>query len=220
MSKSVSYPVVVKDVREVTLRGRADLDQWAEVLRGEGLKAYQPAGQAELLMITADLTWMGFRFQELSISVLTSESVDGSTQDGAYLLRAFNSKRSFAFMERTMFKTPYYPAQVTIQTDPAVVRLSEDGRVVFNAQRCSDAPPTRRIDDVWEGPTYLPSKHVFYARLTGATDVFTVDPSDVFDLQPSAHSDLFQRLIETNFAIYEWHVRPVAIHYKSNTLKR
>src|SRR5690348_9916827 len=108
MNTSVKWAAQVAHVREVSLLGTADLAFWKDRLLKEDLQPAESDGQAQLLIIAANLKYMGIRFRELSFSVLVSRLEAGVQQDAAYLVRAFNSSRPFAFCERVFFSTPYY----------------------------------------------------------------------------------------------------------------
>src|SRR5947209_20045135 len=100
MNTTVKYVADLAHVREVSLFGTADLAFWQDRLRFEGLIPTESDGHAQLWVVAADAKFMGVRFRELSFSVLASRHEAGASQDGAFLVRAFNSCRLFAFSER------------------------------------------------------------------------------------------------------------------------
>ena len=102
-----------------------------------------------LVLVAAEMRFMGVRFRELSFSVLVAGSGAGGlplapapspegrgrTVGGAYLVQAFNSCRCFAFCERALFSTPYNHGDVRVVTDfPASIRLLQSGEAVFAAE--------------------------------------------------------------------------------------
>jgi hypothetical protein len=101
MTTSIKWAAELAHVREVSLLGTADLAFWKEQLLKEDLLPAERDGQAQILIIAASAKYMGVRFQELSFSVLVSRVKEGNRQDAAYLLRAFNSSRLFAFCGST-----------------------------------------------------------------------------------------------------------------------
>src|SRR5689334_12531439 len=99
MSSTPKYVATLSRVREVSLLGSADLSFWTNHLRGANLAPAEFEGKARVLIIAADAKFMGLRFQELSVCVAVPPPQDGGWGDAAYLVRAFNSRRFFAFCE-------------------------------------------------------------------------------------------------------------------------
>src|SRR5438874_1258263 len=97
MNTSVKWAAELAHVQEVSLLGKADLAFWKDRLLKEDLRPAESCGQAQLLFIAANSKYMGVRFRELSFSVLVARLEAGVRQDAAYLVRAFNSCRLFAF---------------------------------------------------------------------------------------------------------------------------
>jgi len=187
---AVKWVAELAHVREVSLLGTADLASWRERLLEQDLLPAQCDGRAQLLITAADLKYMGFRFRELSVSVLVSPPDDKARQDAAYLVHAFNSNRSFAFVERVFFSTPYYYGDVRVSASlPASIHLFKRGDVVFRAEMGVDGSgqvrePARRGMDDWEGPVYLPLKRpgkgrpgkLFFTRIQGDTRTYPFLP--------------------------------------------
>ena len=201
----------------------------------EDLLPSQSGGQAQLLIIASNLKYMGVRFRELSFSVLVSRLEAGIQQDAAYLVRAFNSCRPFAFCERVFFSTPYYHGDVRVSASlPASMHVVNKGEVVFAAEMGADASalarePSRSGDDGWEGPVFLPASRrragrqgkLFVARLRGYTRTYPFLPgTDSVALRPSPDSEFLQTLRDSHFVAKEWIVREDARHAKSKTYKR
>jgi hypothetical protein len=222
-------------VREVSLLGTADLAFWKERLLKEELHPAECDGQAQLLIIAADAKYLGVRFRELSVSVLVSRPREGTRQDAAYLVRAFNSCRSFAYCERVFFSTPYYYGDVRVSASlPASVHLVQKEEVVFAAQMSADVPgqgrePSCCGEACWEGPVFLPESRrrkdrpgkLFVARLRGHTQRYPFLPGwDSVAIRPPPGSEVLQALINSHFLAMEWIVRADATHAKSKTYRR
>jgi hypothetical protein len=231
--KPLKYVAELLHVREVSLLGAADLTFWKNMLKDEDLILTEKESQAQILVIAADSKYLGMRFREVSFSVLT-DGYKGIEFAGAYLLRAFNSSRFFAFCERTLFSTPYYHADVRVNCCPASVQIIQAGEVVFRAAMTADdsarsRAPTRHGKDGWEGPVFLPTGRLggtrgdklFFAKIKGHTQVYPFVPSeDSLLLRPSQNGDVVQALIDSRFACKEWIVREDATHAKSKTCGR
>jgi hypothetical protein len=235
MNTSVKWAAELAHVREVSLLGTADLAYWKEWLLNEELLPAECDGQAQLLIIAADAKYLGVRFRELSFSVLVCRPEQGPSQDAAYLVRAFNSCRFFAFCERLFFSTPYYHGDVRVSPAlPASVHLVKKGEVVFGADMGADASglarePSRCGEDGWEGPVFLPGSRrgegrqgkLFVARLRGHTRTYPFLPStDSVAIRPSPDREVLQALQDSHFVAREWIVREDATHAKSKTYKR
>jgi hypothetical protein len=228
--KPLKYVAEISHVREVSLRGAADLTFWKNKLERENLTLAERDGQAQILITAADARYMGMRFREVSFSILTS-SYKGVEIAGAYLVQAFNSNRFFAFCERTLFSTPYSQADVRVSCRPVFVKCIPTREVVFQADMHADisAPsrePVRCGVDGWEGPVFLPrgkgrerrDGKFFVAKITGDTRLYPFLPSeDSLLLSPAPGSEVIQALIDSGFACKEWAVREDATHAKSKT---
>jgi hypothetical protein len=235
MNASIKWAAELAHVQEVSLLGTADLAFWKGHLLKENLLPAESDGQAQLLIIAATAKYMGVRFRELSFSVLVYRLEAGAWQDAAYLVRAFNSCRLFAFCERVFFSTPYYHGDVHVSASlPASMNLDKKGEVVFAAEMGTDASGLGRDfsrcgEDGWEGPVFLPESRrregrqgkVFVARLRGYTRVYPFLPgTDSVAIIPSPDSEVLQALRDSHFVAREWIVREVATHAKSKTCKR
>ncbi len=235
MSVSLKYVAELEHVREVSLLGTADLVFWKDRLQKEKMVPAESDGKAQLLVIAADAKFRGIRFKELSFSVLVSQHGDGIRQAGAYLARAYNSCRFFAFCERVFFSTPYHYGDVQLSASSlSSIRLGRDEKVIFRAEMQADPSlprrePSRSGEDGWEGPVFLPEKrrgenregHAFFAKVRGYTRTYPFLPSrDVVTIEPTPECEIFQALIDSHFAGKEWAVREDATHAKSKTYKR
>ncbi|MBA3484329.1 MAG: hypothetical protein H0T51_21205 [Pirellulales bacterium] len=235
MHTPVKWVAELAHVREVTLLGTADLPFWKNWLMKEQLLPYERDGKAQVLIVAAESKYMGVCFRELSFSVLVFREEEGILQDAAYLVRAFNSCRLFAFCERVFFSTPYYHGDVRISASfPVAVHLVKNGEVVFRAQMEADASgpgrePSRRGEDGWEGPIFLPKTwrgkgrrgKLFFARLQGDTKTYPFLPSkDSLTIKPSPDSEVLQALADSHFVAKEWAVREDATHARSKSYNR
>jgi hypothetical protein len=230
----IKWAAEVAHVREVALLGTADLAFWKDRLLRENLLPAERDGQAQLLIVAADMKYFGIRFRELSFSVLVSPSQEGIGPDAAYLVRAFNSRRLFAFCERVFFSTPYYYGDVRVSASfPASIHLVEKAEIVFRAEMDANASgpgrePSHTGEAAWDGPVFLPERgrgkgrqgNVFFARIRGHTQTYPFLPArDSLMFTPSADSEVFQALKESHLVAKEWAVREDATHAKSKTYK-
>jgi hypothetical protein len=235
MNTSVKWAAELAHVREVSLMGTADLAFWKDRLQKEELLPAQSDGRAQLLIIAADSRFMGVRFQEMSFCVSVSRPDGGIRQDAAYLVRAFNSCRFFAFCERAFFSTPYYHGDVRMSASlPPSIHLVKKGEVVFAAEMGADPSglgreTSRFGDDGWDGPVFLPPGRrgggrqgkLFMARLRGYTRRYAFLPgTDSVAIRPPPDSEVLQALMGSHFVAKEWIIREDATHAKSKTYKR
>lgn len=215
---SLKYVVTVPHVREVSLYGNADLDFWRERLTPQGLAPHAEAGRAEVVLIAAHMRWMGVWFSELSISIALAPEAPARM----FLLHAFNSIPWFAWAERVFFQTPYYFGQTRLQTH-APISMDVEGHV--RAGMTQARPAQWGGAEVWEGGILLPrelsktpkAEKVFYARLSGHTEIYPFFPSDTLRLSAMSSAPVIQWLRDSHFTGREWHVRADAIHAKSQT---
>jgi hypothetical protein len=210
----------IRDVREVALRGTADLAYWRDRLRPEGLTPFDENGRASLLLTGIAAKFRGIPFRELSISLQVSD--DGATPSGAYLAYAFNSSRLLALAERVFFQTPYHRARLTVdEKAPAQLGIALGNHDLFAARMGWHRPPSRREAVVFDGPIFLTGgQHVFYARLSGPADVYPFQPEDSASIVPNAKAPIFADLLESGFAGVEWLARAGAVHARSRTYRR
>ena len=233
MNPTIKWAAELSHVREVSLRGVADLEFWKQRLRPQGLLPADHDGQAQILILAADARFRGIRFRELSVSVLVAPPQKEMGDRAAYLLHAFNSNRFFAFCERKFFATPYSHARVDVSaTLPAWIDVTFNGKRLFAAtmQRAEVAPqrqPSRRGEDGWEGPVFLPNgnKH-FFARVHGVTETYPFDPAtDSIEIAPASGDEkltglsALAALSASAFVPRAWDIRPDCMHAKSKTCR-
>lgn len=229
----IPYLVQLSGVHEVSLIGTADLDYWQERLRQEDLYPIDVGGEAQIQICVCEGSFLGVRFREFSVSVRVSRRQNDPTE-GAFLVRAYNSIRFFAFVERTLYRTPYYHAGIYVSARaPAYLDLASPDGIFCAAMLPGDGQhhrrPARGEPDGWEGAIYLPRRstkpgavgEVFYGKLAGQTLVYPFDEDcDFVKLVPSARGGVLRQLSDSRFRVKEWHVRQDATHAKSRTVSR
>ena len=231
----MKYVAQLTHVREVSLLGTADLAYWKDRLAPENHTPAERDGKAQVLIIAADARFWGLPFRELSFSILVEPRHAPGARDAAYLLGAFNSRRFFAFSERTFFSTPYHFGDVRVSTSPrALIAVHRNPQPLFHAEmHAGTAGPTRESvrtgDDVWEGPVFLPRTsrgtsgpgRFFSARVAGEALRYAFDGArDTLNMSPAPGAEFLQSLTESRFAATEWLIRADATHAKSKTETR
>lgn len=223
------YHVIVQPVEEVSLWGTVDPSSFQEIFSSYSLSPRSLDGGVGIMVSAASARFMGMPFRELSFSVLVNDEGGIGSGEGAFLLHAFNSSRLFAWVERTLFHTPYYFGDLAVTArGTRSVRLQRDGRTLLDARFCSlNRTPIRSREEGWEGPIHLwkrasgDPRRLFFARLWGQTRVYAFDSkTDVFDVSGGTDEQPFRWLHEGGFQPREWHVREAAVHSKSKTLLR
>ena len=102
---NVRYIAEPKHVREVSLIGTSDFGFWSDYLRPERLAPVRYGDTAQVMIVAAEMPYLGVRFTEVSFSVHVVLAGQGG-REGMRLLHAFTSNRAFAWCERAMFATP------------------------------------------------------------------------------------------------------------------
>jgi hypothetical protein len=235
MGTQVKWAAELAHVREVALVGKADLNFWKDRLLADNLDpAESDDGKAQIMIVGADAKFMGVRFRELSFSVLVRRPDLEDRQGAAYLARAFNSSRCFAFCERVFFATPYYHGDIGVSASlPASIHLAKEREGVFRVEMRTDIrgpgrEPSRRGEEGWEGPVFLPERrpgirqgNLFFARVCGQTCTYPFLPGvDSVIIEPAHNSEILRPLLDSHFVAREWAVRNDATHAKSKTYKR
>lgn len=235
MTSSVKWPAQLHGVREVSLRGTADLGFWHERLADEQLTPEPCEGRASISIIGAAGKFAGVRFRELSVSVGVTSAADSAGLPSYFLDRAFNSNRFFAFCERVFFSTPYDYANVNVESpDPTEISVTRNGHTLIGASILHTAgstsrEPAQEREESWMARIMLPSsgrtagrqKKMFFARISGATAVIPFNSGeDSIALHAQANGDVFDALLKSNFVPVEWIVRSNATHAKSKTYNR
>lgn len=225
-SSAHPYIAVIPQVREVTLLGSADLAFWQGQLAREGLAPTPVHQRAQLVLSAPDLRWSGIRFQELSLGVTVGRAPGGEPSTGLYLTRAYNSSRLLAFLERTLFQTPYaYQATQVTVARPASFTVRSATGTSLRASMALSAQLLWSRDETWEGIIFLPTpvgvtarQRQFSAKLGGLTEAYAFDPAaDSFFISPTTSDPLLRLLIESQFVPEEWRIRTSATHARSRT---
>lgn len=222
---AVPYVATIDRVREITIVGKSDLAFWRRRLAGERLVPGDVGGHAESVVTVTLGRWAGLAFREVILAVRVSGDPGGHGSDrlAIHLAHAFNSSRFLAFMERTFFRTPYLPADVTCET-PSLrgFRVVEGPRTVLAGELPASA---RRIDpdpQLWEGPIFLTGgKERFFARLSGVTETFE-GPGGCLLIDASGYGAAhpMRAFADAGFEPLRWSTRSDATHARSRTVAR
>lgn len=223
---NIKYVAEVSPVKEVTLHGLAELDVWQERLAAEELTPVARDGRAQLFISATEARFKGIRFRECLIGVHVQRlNARPDDMPAMYLLHAWNSLRVFAWIERNLFGTPYYPGQIEVEPQqPIRFQLSERGKQ-FAAGSIGPREPERVVEEHWQGTIFLPRKgnkpqQLFVAKLAGLTEHY---PYDIFRdpvaLLDSSSCPALGWLIDSQFCPTAWHIRPQAAHAKSKTYR-
>ncbi len=210
----------VQHVKEVTLTAEADLAYWQALLKGECVYPFNQQGHAALALSATELRSMGRRSNEVTIGLVVCERPAADSADALYLVQAFNSLRSFAWIERTFFSTPYQLGRIQVDEHlPAKVRLEDRAGVILNAQMQSHTAPTMVRDELWQGKIYLrQTGKYFVAKLGGPTSTYPFLPEvDTLHIFARREYPVFHWLIESALTGKEWRIRSEAVHARSKT---
>jgi len=224
---NIRYLAEPKQVREVTLTGTTDLGFWSDYLKSEGLAPVRYGDDGQIVVVAAEMVYLGLRFTEVSFSVRAA-LIHSRSSAGMRLLHAFTTSRIFAWCERALFATPYSHGKCCVSVHrPTSVRLAAQGERVLSAEMSSlERPVMRAGDERWEVPVFLPSRgtasdrRLFFARLRGRTVAYPFLAGDQFEIEPSAGGGALQPLADARFHPREWVVRVDATHGKSRTYRR
>lgn len=232
MNAPIKYVASPPHVKEVSLVGLADLSCWTEKLRTADLAPLSRDGFAQVMIIAANMKFMGIRFSEISVSVLVEDPASNG-QAGTFLVGAYCSRRFFAFCERNLFGTPYQFAPVQVSLSPPLAQVEREGITLFKGLLHTSTAGDRLLRDGaegWSGRVFLPGRgrgkgatpmqQFFFADIHGATQVYRFDPrQDVFVLH-GEDGGAFKSLLESRFTPKEWVIREDATHRKSKSHQR
>jgi hypothetical protein len=195
---------------------------WQNRLKDARVFPYNQQGKAALAISATELHTMGRSPNEFTIGLTVCERPAADSPDALYLVQAFNSLRSFAWIERTFFNTPYDLARIHVdERPPAKVRLEDRAGLIFNVQMKTSTPPTATRDEMWQGKIYLPQAgKYFVAKLGGRTEIYPFLPgADTLQIFARDQYPVFQWLLESNLVAKEWHIRDDAVHARSKTFQ-
>lgn len=218
------YVATVKDVEEVTLRGSAAFEPWADRLACEELTpSRREDGRVPVQLVACEARYMGITFRECSVSVQVSD--DG---DEVFLAQAYNSSRLFAWSERSFFRTPYDHADVSLDPrDLAHFLVIEKGVQRLAASMGTDRAWLDEGDERWEGTIHIPQRRpgatheVFHAKLEGLARIVPFDAEeDEFDVHPAGDDQALSVLAASDFRGETWLTREYGIHARTKTRPR
>ena len=231
--RPVRYVAEPSQVREISVRGSAELAFWTKRLRAEDLIPLEIGGKAQIMVVAAELKFAGIRFTEVSFSVLLLMPANAPWNDAAFLVHAFNSCRPFAFCERVFFKTPYSHGRCRVSVAaPAFIEVvAGDGASFALAMGAAPAAGSRemsrRTGERWEGPIFLPrtARHAessfFFGRMKGETQTRPFNTAeDTMKIPANGRDRVFRMVLESGFTPKTWTVRADAVHGKSRTFRR
>ncbi len=227
LSGAVAAPYIatIDRVREITLVGASDLAFWRRRLAEERLVPGDVGGHAESVVTVTLGRWAGLAFREVILAVRVSRDPggDGSDRSAIYLAHAFSSSRFLAFMERTLFRTPYLPAEVACDV-PSLrgFRVVEGPRAVLAGELPAGARRVAADPELWEGPICLTGgTERFFARLSGVTETFEA-PGGCLRIDASGYGPAhpMRAFADAGFEPLRWSTRSDAIHARSRTVAR
>lgn len=232
MIKTPDYPVIVTGVNEVIFVCKCDasvMNNYLRINEGESrLRARAEKGEATVAIIASDLKWKGFHFNELVIG-LDVEDSEKEYPSGAWLMRAYNSLSAFAWVERTFFLTPYYPAECfNFDAASGKVQFNDTTSGTLYSASGNDTFSGSEEEFVWESPIYLPKLNrkngarpdkYYFARITAPMLSRPVNNNDIFYLNDSLFplAGVFNKAKLTPVTKA---IRTSGIHSRSKTFKR
>lgn len=225
------YTIVLEKVQEVCLLGRADLDYFTRLLAPEGLHPTVREGFAEVMMCAVDSVYGGTRYVEAPLSVFTSEVAGGAERSGAFLLRAYNTSRFFAWVERVRNHAPYYHAKIPrgYHKAQSYLTLMYHGKSVLDARMSGKSEGSLADVSVFEGPLQFPvslaprgSKGVqMWAKLEGELIRYPfVAGQDTMEIGAASIDSYAQILRDSHFEPQEWLLREVGRHSVTELMSR
>ena len=222
MNRAVKYVATVNNVQEIALFGTSDLLYWQQKLASEGLRPVDCGGSAEVAIHGISGRWMGIPFRELTVGI-TVHATQSSDVPSIWLEHAFSSSKTLAFLERTLFHTPYRHAIVEVEREPfPEISVGKSDSDILHLRM----KPRERDDDiendVWEGAIYLPGRgrtrrrRIFFARLSGDTNVYSFRPKDD-NMEIAATQNGLRSLMDSRFVPLQWRIRKNSKHARSKT---
>jgi hypothetical protein len=227
-SKPIKYVAEVAPVKEVTLHGRAELAYWTEKLRAENLTPLAADGQAQLLISSTEARFWGILFRESLIGIhIQPTAVMPAEMPAMFLLQAWNSLSSFAWIERNLFGTPYAAGKVEVEPQlPAKLRVEQQRQTLTVATMSNEQRDATAVaDENWQGAIFLPRRgskpqQMFVAKLAGRTENYPFrERGDSLELSRSPICETIGCLIDSHFAPQTWAIRQAAAHAKSKTYR-
>jgi hypothetical protein len=206
---------IIEPILEVTLMGEANFDVWKPILDAQGFDNYPQSEKIGVTLSGVEAKYMGLTFREFSISVTLNESE-------LFLAHAYNSKRFFALAERRFFRTPYYPADITVTAHK--IAVYQNKVPMIEAILPQNAPITHQADESVEWTLWLPKAlrknpmipHYFDARLEGNTQHYDITSAQI-TLSSNPPDAVMALLSHSQFVPKDWFVRAHGRHSKSKT---
>lgn len=223
----IKFVAEVSPVNEVTLHGTADLSFWQDRLRPEKLTPLAENGRAQLFVSGTETRYLGIQFRECILGIhVAPQRQQAQDVPTMYLLHAWNSLRAFAWIERNLFSTPYYPGRIKVEPQlPALLTVTDRDQVLISASQMTASPPQETADEAWFGAIMLPPRgrggqKFFFGRLSGQTERWDfVQGADRFALLRSDSCPTIGWLQESHFTPHTWALRRTAKHAKSKTYR-
>ena len=222
-----AYDVVVDPMAEVCLRGVGDA-AWATArLSPEALKPKLDGARATILLCATSGRF-GRSFDEVIYSVEVEDPTGGGGE-AAFLLQAFNSVRSYAWIERKRNRSPYEYGEISVESGVGRGAFSLHTKAGFQLTAALGPRDVGGLhqDVSFDGAIYLPQAlnpredvgEYFLARLDGEAEVFAFDSTvDTFSFQ--GEGPLATLLTEGHFTPELWILRPTSRHAKTDNLER
>lgn len=201
---------------------------WQARLSSHGLFPFTTTGQADVVISATALYSMGRHTNELTIGVPACERPAADSFDGMFLVQAFNSSRLFAWIERTIFSTPYDLGHIQLDDRmPARISLADHGGPIIDLRQAPGAVLQHSQNEDWQGRIYLPrrgnerrgSGRYFVARLAGFTEVYAADAATVV-LAPRPQCPALQWLLDSHWTPMLWRICHDALHARSRTFNQ
>lgn len=225
--QSVEVPrfvATVENVTEVSISGTADWRPWREHLAVEDLTPrHDDQGRAEVRILACSSRYKRLAFRECSIAVTLAGD---APLPSVFLLRAYNSRRCFAWSERSFFGTPYEHADVQVGAQaPAGFSVAQND-VLLEARRGPGAPspePGSERDETI--CIYIPRRprkqpRLYYASLRGPLIDLPFAPGDEFQVRPPSADHPLALLQETSFRPVRWSIGTGRVHARTNSYHR
>lgn len=221
---SPDYLVTIGGIREVSLVGSADAAYWRERLGKEGLFPYPGGEKVEITIGAAAIRWKGIDSLEFTLAVAVSDQEESVKKD-YFLLIAFNSSPFFAWIERTIFLSPFFQNGIRlVERIPVSFGVNKNKTWFISGQMGAQGRPGSTVDETWKGTYYLPGDLIlgirrrFSARIEGRTTIYPfLNGLDNLWINPTSHRKVFNWLLESHFSPQEWKIRQDALHARSVT---
>jgi len=219
----MKYAAVIDNVHEVTILGSAKLNFWKAYLKNFDFYPFVDNRKGVIIISAINSKFKGIRFSELSISLKISFAENGKSNDGFYMLQAYNSNRFFTIVEQKYFKTPYIHGKIILNNIiPPKIKLVAKDITLLEIEMGDNKTLNGVKHEQDEFNIVLPGnleKNCFKANLEGQTFSFDFTSNDKFILNENA-GGAWNLIRESAFKPLMWKIRNNAVHKKSKTFKR